>query len=140
MNLFALADTKSWVGTIDPATGHLINRLGPISRGDFLRVLPPHYGDYVGHMYQQSGQLNGGIILSMRSSHTIKKLEEIIMQLRAEGSLSVGFWMMIFSSRCGKTSKEYLLRRGIYQLCIIRNKQRQPDNEECALLDRTRAS
>ncbi len=49
-------------------------------------VLPHDYSDYVGHVISATRARNGGIIL-MHEIHpnTIKKLEEIIIQLRAEG-------------------------------------------------------
>jgi peptidoglycan/xylan/chitin deacetylase (PgdA/CDA1 family) len=49
-------------------------------------VLPHDYNDYVGHVISAARARNGGIIL-MHEIHpnTIKKLEEIIVQLRAEG-------------------------------------------------------
>jgi peptidoglycan/xylan/chitin deacetylase (PgdA/CDA1 family) len=49
-------------------------------------VLPHDYNDYVGHVVSATRARNGGIIL-MHEIHpnTIKKLEEIITQLKAEG-------------------------------------------------------
>lgn len=49
-------------------------------------VLPHDYNDYVGHVISAARARNGGIIL-MHEIHpnTIKKLEEIVLQLRAEG-------------------------------------------------------
>ena len=49
-------------------------------------VLPHDYNDYVGHVISAARARNGGIIL-MHEIHpnTIKKLEDILVQLRAEG-------------------------------------------------------
>jgi peptidoglycan/xylan/chitin deacetylase (PgdA/CDA1 family) len=49
-------------------------------------VLPQYRNDYVGHVVSAARARNGGIIL-MHEIHpnTIKKLEEIITQLRADG-------------------------------------------------------
>lgn len=49
-------------------------------------VLPHDYNDYVGHVISATRARNGGIIL-MHEIHpnTIKKLEEIIVQLKGEG-------------------------------------------------------
>jgi peptidoglycan/xylan/chitin deacetylase (PgdA/CDA1 family) len=49
-------------------------------------VLPHDYNDYVGHVISATRARNGGIIL-MHEIHpnTIKQLEEIILQLKAEG-------------------------------------------------------
>ncbi len=49
-------------------------------------VLPQYHNDYVGHVVSAARARNGGIIL-MHEIHpnTIKKLEEIITQLRADG-------------------------------------------------------
>ncbi len=49
-------------------------------------VLPQDYNDYVGHVISAARARNGGIIL-MHEIHpkTVRKLEEIITQLKAEG-------------------------------------------------------